>query len=220
MKKINLIEAIIGFLASDLAGDQKGQYHPEEIKTWMNSAFNKIIYNAWKNGKKYNEFSQLDAWSKTYVCAVTSQAGTKVHVLLPFAPIQLPENAGIRQVSDTASPQNVLVPIEATAAVVFAELEVNEMDSTPTYSLEQNYMSTGAGEPSHLLRLDKLPIAPTALITSVDVLLVQNLDQIDDYDDLSIPENGEDDLMRMVLDIMSKKPKADTSNDMYNDKTT
>lgn len=217
MKKINLIEVIQSFLASDNAGDFKGMYHPEEIKVWLTSAFNRIIYNAWKNGKKYNEFSQLDAWSKTYVCVVEGQVGAKAHVLLPFAPIQLSDGMGIRQISDTDNPLNVFAPTEATSNVIFSELEVETMDSTPTYSLEQNYLSVGAGEASHLLRLNKLPIAPN-LITSIDALLIQNLDQIDDYDDVTVPENGEDDLMRTVIDIMSKKVIPDTANDTVIDK--
>lgn len=214
MKKINLIDNIQSWLASDNAGDLKGQYHPEEIKIWMNSAFNKIIYNAWLNGKKYNESSQIDAWSKVYPCTVSGQSGAKAYALLPFAPVQLPDNGGIRQISNTADPSNVFVPMEATASVVFAELEVETMDSTPTYSLEQNYLSTGAGEASHLLRLAKLPVAPDTLITSIDALLVQNLEQLDDYDDIALPENGEDDLMKMVIDVMRGKPTPDVSNDM------
>jgi len=218
MKKINLIDNIQSWLASDNAADLKGQYHPEEIKVWMSSAFNKLIINAWRNGKKYNEFSLIDAWSKKYACSVASQVGTKAHTLLPFAPVQLPENAGIRQISDTADPSNVFAPMEATAAVVFAELEVQTMDSTPVYSLEQNYLSTGAGEASHLLRLDKLPVAPATLIVSVDALLVQNLDQIDDYDDLALPENGEDDLMKIVIEVMRGKSTPDTANDMVTER--
>jgi len=218
MKKIHLIESISSFLSSDNAGDLKGVYHPEEIKVWMSSAFNSIIYNAWRNGKKYNELSQIDAWSKVYEIDVADQVGKKAHALLPFSPVQLPDNAGIRQISDTADPSNVFAPMEATAGVVFAALEVNDADSTPVYSLEQNYLSTGAGEASHLLRLDKLPIAPATLITSIDALLVQNFDQIDDYDDMSLPENGEDDLMKMVIEVMRGKLTPDTSDDMVIDK--
>lgn len=214
MKKINLVENIQSWLSSDNAGDMKGMYHPEELKIWMATAFGKIIYNAWKNGKKYNEFSQIDAWSKVYACVVAGQVGTKAYALLPFAPVQLPDGMGIRQISDTADPANVFAPMEATAGVVFAELEVNTMDSTPTYSMEQNYLSTGAGEASHLLRFDKLPVAPDTLITSVDALLVQNIEQLDDYDDVALPENGEDDLVKMVIEVMRGKSVPDTSNDM------
>jgi hypothetical protein len=44
-------------------------------------------------------------------------------------------------------------------------------------------------------------------------MMVQNLEQMDDFDDISIPENGEDGIMRAVLDIMSKKPVPDNAND-------
>ena len=212
MKKQNLVDAIQGFLASDAAGDAKGMYHPEEIKVWMNSAFNAIIYNAWRNGKKFNEFSQIDAWSKTYEVSLV-QVGTTGHAFLPFAPVALPDGMSIRQIADHDDNSTVFAPMEATANVVFAELEVNTMDQTPTYWMEQNNLNTGAGEESHLLRLGKLPVAPATVITDLDVMMVQNLEQMDDFDDISIPENGEDGIMRAVLDIMSKKPVPDNAND-------
>jgi hypothetical protein len=212
MKKIHLIEAIQSFLMSDNAGDLKGMYHPEEIKVWMNSAFDTIIYNAWRNGKKYNEFSQIDAWSKTYEVTLV-QVGATGHAFLPFAPVALPDGMGIRQVADHDDNSTVFAPMEATANVVFAELEVNTMDAIPTYWMEQSNLNTGAGEESHLLRLAKLPVAPAILITALDVMMVQNLEQMDDFDDISIPENGEDSILRAVLDILSKKPVPDTSND-------
>ena len=157
MTKQNIIETIIDFLASDNAGDSKGQYHPAIVEVHLANVFNQAIYNAWLNGKKFSDFSQLDAWSRTYSCSVVGQSGTKAHALLPFAPVQLPDGMGLRQVNDTDNPGNVFAPIEATANVVFAELEVNTFDTTPTYSLEQNNLSTGAGEKSHLLRLGKMP---------------------------------------------------------------
>lgn len=211
MKKINLIEAITGWLASDLAGDAKGKYHPEEIKIHLNNVFNKSIYAAWLNGKKYSDFSQLDAWSKSHVCLITGQSGAKAYALLPFAPVQLPDGAGIREVRDHANNTNVFAPVEATAGVVFAELDVNTMDSTPTYYLEQSNVNVGAGEKSHLLRLDKLPVP--ASITSVDVLMVQNIEQMDDFDDVVMPAGSEDDLVRQVIDLMMRKPSPDTNND-------
>ena len=208
MKKIHIIEAVQSFLASDNAGDSKGMFHPEEIKTHLNSVYNQAVYNTWLNGRKFSDFSQLDAWSKTYECVIVTQT----HILLPFAPIQLPDGMGIRQVCDHDDNTNVFAPIEATANVVFAELEVNTMDDTPTFRLEQNNLSTGAGEESHLLRLEKLPIAPD-LITSVDVMMIVPFDVVDDYDDVAIPSGSEDGLIRQVIDLMSKKPIPDTLND-------
>jgi hypothetical protein len=213
MKKINLVEVIQSFLASDAAGDQKGMYHVEEIKVWMNAVFGDIIYNAWKNGNKFSDFSQLDAWSKPYVCAVVGQTGTKAHVLLPFAPVNLPNGLGVQSVYDHNDSSVMFAPIESDAQIIFAELEVDTMDSTPTYVLQQNNLSTGEGEASHMLLLDKLPVAPLTLITEIDAMLITPFDVIGDYDDISLPENGENNMMRAVLDVMSKKPIPDISAD-------
>jgi hypothetical protein len=214
MKKIHLIETISDFLASDSAGDSKGVYHPEIIKQHINNVFNQLIYNTWLNGKKYSDFSQLDAWSKTYTLTVLAQAGASAYCMLPFAPVQLPDGNGIRQICDHVDNGNVFAPIEATSNVVFAELEVDQMDDTPTYRLEQNNIwGTEAGMASHLLRLDRLPVAPTPLIISVDMLLIVPFTELDDYDDLVMPEGGEDKMIRQVVDLMSKKPMPDTSND-------
>ena len=212
MKKIHLIETTISFLASDNAGDMKGKYHPEEVKVWLNSAFNQSIYNAWLNGKKYSDFSQLDAWSKVHECAIESQTGTDAYAFLPFAPVQLPDGMGLREVSDHDDNTNVFAPIEATANVVFSALEVDTMDDTPTYRLLQNNVNTGAGEESHMLKLERMPTG-TSAITSIDVMMVGNIEQADDYDEITIPAGGEDVLIKQVLDLMSRKPAPDIAND-------
>ena len=212
MRKIHLIETIISFLATDNAGDMKGKFHPEEIKIWLNSAFNQSIYNAWLNGKKYSDFSQLDAWSKVHECSIESQTGTVAHAFLPFAPVQLSDGMGIREVSDHADNTNVFAPIEATANVVFEALEVDDMDTTPTYRLLQNNLNTGAGEKSHMLKLERMPTGADAII-SVDVMIISSLESHDDYDEISIPAGGEDILIRQVLELMSKKPAPDIAND-------
>lgn len=221
MKKIHIIEAIQSFLASDNAGDSKGMFHPEEIKVHLNNVFNLAVYNTWLNGKKFSDFSQLDAWSKTYTVDVLNQCGARAYCLLPFAPVQLPDMMGIREVRNhylclygaAIGAQWVFAPIEATANVVFDELEVSTMDDTPTFRLEQSNVNIGAGENSHMLWLEKLPVAPDDLITSVDILLIVPLESLDDYDDLAIPSSQEDSLIRQVIDLMVKKPKQDTLND-------
>lgn len=214
MTKQHLIDAVIDFLASDSAGDSKGVYHPEIVKTHLNNAYNQAVYNTWLNGKKFSDFGQLDAWSKTYEVTVSGQVGARAYALLPFAPVQLPDGMGIRQVRDHDDTDVVFAPIEATANVVFAELEVQTMDDTPTFSLEQNDLSTGAGEESHLLRLAKLPLVPIN-ITSIDVMMIVPLDQMDDYDDVVIPAGMEDGLIRQTVELMSKKLMPDTNNDQF-----
>ena len=213
MKKIHIIEAVIDFFDSDQAGERRAKYHPEIVKVHLGNIFNQIVYSTWLNGKKYSDFSQLDAWSRTYDCLVRNQIGKVAYAFLPFSPIQVPDGAGIRQVADHSDSANVFAPIEATANAIFAELEVDLVETTPTYRMEQNNMNTGAGESSHLLRLERLPIAPDPLITSVDVMLLVPIEQMDDYDDIVIPGMQEDTIVRQVIDLMSKKPNPDVAND-------
>ena len=221
MKKIHLIEAITDWFASDLAGDMKSVVHPEIVRTHLYNAFNTLIYNTWINGKKACEFSQLDAWSKTYEVTVQGQCGKRAYCFLPFAPVQLPDGMGIRQLrSHWACPvygqaigaEWLFAPIEATANAIFDELEVSTMDDMPTWRLEQSNLNAGEGEESHMLWLENLPLSP--LISTVDILMVQNLDQMGDYDDIICPAGGEDILVRSVIEIMTKKQKPDTLNDM------
>ena len=212
MTKQNIIEAVIDFFSSDQSSDEKKKYHPSIVSVHLNDAFNQLVYSTWLNAKKFSDFSQLDAWSKTYEIELETQVGLVANALLPFAPMQLPDGAGIRQIADHDDNSNVFAPIELTANVVFAELDVDAMDTTPTYRLEQNSLSTGAGEESHMLRIERLPVTVGA-ITSVDVLMIVPLEQVDDFDDVAMPSGQEDTLIRQTIDLMSKKPKDDTAND-------
>lgn len=222
MKKVQLIEAIIDFLASDAAGDSKGTYHPEIVKVHLSNVYSQLMYNTWLNGKKFGEFSQLDAWSKTYQVTIQDQCGKRAYCLLPFAPVQLPDGMGIRHVrnhwacatyGEVIGRDWLFAPIEATANDIFNELEVADMDDFPTYRLEQNNLSVGAGEESHMLWLENLPEAPN-LLTVLDILMIVPIENLDDYDDLACPAGSEDIMIRQIIELIVRKPMPDTVNDM------
>ena len=228
MKKINLIDAIRDFLASDAAGEAKGMYHEEIVKIHLYNAFNRLIYDTYVAGKKAGEFSQLDAWSRTYEVTVQNQCGTRAYCFLPFAPVQLPDGMGIRRVGshwecpaygEAIGAEWRFAPIEATANDIFSELEVDTMDNMPTFRLEQSNYNVGAGEESHKLILEKLPEAPNQLNT-VDILMVQNLEQMDDYDEVVMPLGGEEMLVDKIIEKILRKPLPDTANDAVNKKVT
>ena len=212
MKVIELVDLIQDYFANDIIGDQKAVYSPNVIIGHLRNVFNQIIYETWEKGKRESDFSQLDAWTRTYTVPVVAVSSTKAYCFLPFTPIQLPDGMGIREVHDHSDETNVFAPIESGANVVFAELEVDAMDSTPTYRLEQNNMFEGDGEPSHILKLERLPVTPA--ITSLDVVMIVNLEQAGDYDDVAIPSGMEDNIIQRVIDVMSHKPpQQDTLND-------
>jgi hypothetical protein len=212
MKVIEYVDLIQDFFANDIVGDQKSVYHPGVIIGHLRDVFRQIIYETWEKGKRESDFSQLDAWCRTYTIDVLDQSGKSAYSFLPITPILLPDGLGIRQVCDNADNTNVFAPIEAGANVVFAELEVDAMDTVPTYRLEQNNLATTDGEVSHILKLDRLPVDPNA-ITKLDVLMVVSLEQLGDYDEAPIPAGEEDNIVQMVIDVMMHKPKPDPTID-------
>ena len=213
MKVIEFVDLVQDYFANDIIGDQKAVYSPNVIIGHLRNVFNQIIYETWEKGKRESDFSQLDAWTRTYTVPLQSQTPTKAYCFLPFTPVQLPDGMGIRSVMDNADNTNVFAPIESGANAIFAELEVDMMDTTPTYRLEQSNLAIGDGEPSHILKLERLPIIPA--ITQVDVVLIVNMEQLGDYDDVALPSGMEDTIVQRVIDVMSHKPpQADTLNDM------
>jgi hypothetical protein len=208
MKKINLIEMVQDFLTGgDAPTDMESQYHPEIIKKYLENAYNQVVYQVWMNGKKFSDYSQLDVWSKVYECTIIGNA-PEGYALLPFAPVQLPNNMGIRQVCSHDDNTNVFAYIEATANVVFAELEVSTLDDTPTFRLEQNNVTTTG---SHILRFEQLPINNP--IDTIDVMMIVPLEEMGDYDDIAMPAGMEDILVKQTVEFLSKKPMQDTVND-------
>ena len=212
MKKIQIVEAVIDYFESDQAGERKMKLHPEMVKVHLNNLFNKVVYNTWLNAKQFSDYSQLDAWSRVYELNVINQVGQRAVANLPFPPMQLPNNAGVRQVSSNEDPGNVFAPIENTANVVFNELEVSTLDSTPTYSLQQR-VTTGAGDISHYLVLEKMPLPGPSQIVVVDALLIVPMEQMDDYDDVVIPGMEEETIVTQLIDVMQNKRNPDTAND-------
>ena len=212
MKRINLIEAVTDFFASDQAGEQKQILHPEIVKVHFGNVYGRLLYDLWLNAKRFSDYSQMDALCKTYEVDLLGESNRKAYAILPFAPVQLPDGAGIRQVCDHDDNSNVLAPIDSTANVVFQELDVDTMDDTHTYRVEMNNLSTGAGEASHKLVIERLPITAGS-IESLDVLMVVPFSEYDDYDDIAIPAEQGDLLVRQVIELLSGKKKPDTTTD-------
>jgi len=222
MKKINLVDVIVDFLASDQPGDMVSQYHPEIIKKYIENAFNQVVYQVWLNCKKFSDYSQLDAWTKTYTLQLYngSLAGGVVsgNLRLPFPPIQLPDNMGIRQVAANEDESILFAYLENSAVGIFNELEVSTIDDTPTFRLEQN--DSGGGSASHILKLAKVPesLYNDPNPTYIDVKMIVPLDKIDDYEDIAMPAGQEDLLVKQTIEFIRNKPPQDTANDQVADR--
>lgn len=216
MKKINLVELVADHLASDMPDDMISQFHPEIIKSALNVAYNQAVYLTWMNGKKFSDYSQLDAWTRTYRIALTELVVTATAVSgnlrLPYPPMQLPNNMGIRQVALAASETIAFAYMENTALAIFSQLDVHSIDTTPYFRLEQN--DSGAGIASHILKIGKIPIAYNAAPLNVDIKMIVPLDQVGDYDDIAIPAGQEDMLVKQTVEFLRTKLPEDGVNDL------
>lgn len=219
MKKINLVELVSDYLASEMPEDMISQYHPEIIKKFLESAYNQAVYMTWLNGKKFSDYSQLDAWTRTYSLQLYNPivVGTIVNgnLRLPYPPMQLPNNMGIRQVAMTANENIAFAYLDNSAVAIFSELDVMSIDPTPYFRLEQN--DSLAGIETHILKVGKIPIANYVAPpdpTFVSVKLIVPLDRVDDYDDIAIPAGQEDLLVKQVIELLRGKQPEDTVNDM------
>lgn len=224
MKKINLVEMVQDFLASDMPGDMVSQYHPEIIKKYLENAFHQVVYQVWLNSKKFSDYSQLDAWTKTYTLQLYNPAYSgglgSGNIRLPFPPVQLPNNMGIRQVHATDDESVLFAYLENTAVSIFEELEVSSIDLTPTFRLEQN--NTLAGTESHILKLSRIPLTiynVPPVVTYVDVKMIVPLEEIGDYEDIAMPAGQEDTLVKQTIEFLTKKPPQDTLPDMNANRT-
>ena len=217
MKKINLVEMVSDYLASDQPADMVSQYHPEIIKKYLENAFNQAVYQTWFNGKKFSDYSQLDAWTKTYRlelmnAAIVDTLGTG-NLRLPFPPVQLPNNMGIRQVSAYSDESLIFAYLENTAVSIFEELEVSQIDGTPTFRLEQN--NTLTGYETHILKLAKIPMVFYNEFPSYfEVKMIVPLEAIGDYEDVAMPAGMEDMLVKQTIEFLRNKPPQDTLPDM------
>jgi hypothetical protein len=223
MKKQNVVDLVVDFLAGGQPDDMIGQYHPAIIKKYLENAFNQVVYQVWLNCKRFSDYSQLDAWTYSYDDRILISpviAGDRVsgYVRLPYPPMQLPDNMGIRQVSIHRNENIVFAYLDNNAVAIFNELEVSSIDATPTFRLEMN--NSGVGSDSHILRLAKIPLSVYNTYSALDwgvlgiaVKMVVPLDQIGDYDDIAMPAGQEDNLVKQTVEFLRNKPPQDTAPD-------
>lgn len=207
MRKIELVELVLDYLAGgDAPQEVKGKYHPEIIKNHLNTVFNRIVYETYMEGKLHSDYSVLDAWALNYTISITGVSTNTGNVLLPYPPMQLPNNMGILQVAPSTDLTNAFAYRETNANTVFAELEVSAVSTTPTFYLEKN---SAVGVPTHVLKLEKIPSGCTAVL----VKQIVPLEQLDDYEMIGVPAAKADRMVQYVIELLRGKPREDKIND-------
>ncbi len=209
MKKVELQELIQDFLFGDDAPDDvKGQYHDEVILKHMENAFNAVVQQSWYESKTTSDYSVLDAWARNYEVAITDLADNAGNVILPFPPMQLPDNRGIVQVTPSDDLTNPFMYLETNSQGVFAALEVSTVMTNPDFYLEQNPSSIDNVN-THRLVVSKVPDG----VTDVLVKMIVPLSRVDLYDEVVMPAGKEDMIVRGVIELLQGKPVGDTRND-------
>jgi len=209
MKKVELQELIQDFLTGgDAPDDVKGQYHDEVILKHMENAFNAIVQMTWRESKMNSDYSVLDSWARNYEVTISDLSGNAGNVILPYPPMQLPDNMGILQVTPTDDLANPFAYLETNSQGVFAALEVSTVMLGPEFYLEQNPSSVDNVD-THRLVVSKVPDG----VTEVKVKLIVPLSKVDLYDEVPIPAGKEVLIVQGVISLLRGKPIGDTVND-------
>ena len=203
MKKVELQELIQDWLTGgDAPSDVKGRYHDEVILNHMENAHGAIVEQTWREAKSSADYSVLDSWARNYTVAITGSLA-----ILPYPPMQLPDNMGILQVTPSNDLTNPFAYLETNSQGVFAVLEASSVLLNPTFYLEQNPTSTDNTD-THQLVLANVPGGVTELL----VKMVVPLSEIDLYDTVAIPAGKEGLMVQAVIGLLRGKPMEELTN--------
>ena len=122
--------------------------------------------------------------------------------VMPFPPVKLPEELGIRMICPEDDPTNPFAHVDNNSQAVFAALEVGTIDSVPTYSLEKM-----DGNEYRVYYPDDITTS------EVTMLLVLPFSQYDDYDELPMPAGKDMSVFDGVVQRLREKPQEYTVND-------
>jgi len=203
MTKEVLTKLVIRFLTGgDNVADTLSKYHPAEVEKYIEMAFNSVIYQICLNAISYNDFGQLDAYCKSFsnVPVICDELRDEYYSILPVSIINLPKNRGIRFISPMKDQRNQFVDRENNASDIYDELEVGMMPDMITYYRENvklfydNRMTQELAENGVLQKL------------------IPAYSEWSDEDELPIPGGKDMDIVRTVIELLSKKPNEDLSD--------
>lgn len=205
MRKIELIDLVLDNLAGgDAPDDVRGRYHREIISNLLDTAFSKLVNQTFFDAKNYSDYSVLDSWAKNYSLVITNEA-----VRLPYPPIQLPGNLGIRQVTPDGDLTNAFAYRDTNANAVFAALEVGSVSTKPTFYIEMETATMSGQQTPQVLKLGQIPDG----CTQVNVKMIVPFKELDDYDKVALPAGAEETLLAFAIEGLRTKAPEDTIND-------
>lgn len=205
MKKQELIELVEARLsAGDATADVKARFHGNILALHIAAIYNRLIFDTYVEGKTHQDFSQLDAFAKNFrAIDILDDAdrGLKYSVL-PFPPVRLPENLGIRMIIPEDDPTNPFAHVDNNSQAVLSTLDVGVVDTVPEFWIEK-----------HDDNKYRVYYRNTAAITTVAILMLLPLTQYGDYDDVPMPSGRDLDVVDMIVERLGSMGPQDTNND-------
>jgi len=209
MKKIELVEMIADYLqGGDAPIEVKGKYHPAILEKWVESVYNELIFQTASGAldpkNDQTDFSQLDTFASMYrdIDVLNDTDRSLKYSVLPFPPVKLPEDLGIRMVCPNDDMENPFAHVDNTSQPIFAALEVGTVDTVPIFWIEKQSDYTY-----------RIYFKNSGTVAKVAMLLIVPLSQYDDFDEVPMPAGKDKLVLDMVIDALMRKPQPDNIND-------
>ncbi len=196
MKKIELIELIEHNLAGgDTVVDLRGKYDPRIISYHIGLVFNQIFYDTFNMNP-----TGLDLYAQEYTVDVSKATSGEYYSDLPVSLVQMPKNAGIRQIrgSGLLEDSETFKPTTTTQASVLARGDLGEFSTDIWFYVR--------GTQIFYVFMD-------VNITKVKMLILVPFQDLDDDTEIYIPSGKETDLFQLVVQSLSNMKPEDTRND-------
>jgi len=202
MTKRQLIDLLKHRLAGgDCPQELKGKYHPEILAKHISLAHNYLLKTvAYREAEQTGDFGLLDAYTKTYIIDVLfDDLRKEYYSLIPIKIVDLPENRGIRFLSDVENQSIQYIYRSNNSEDIYNNLDVSKVSKRTRYYRER----------------DKVYYRGVIIEMKEQVLakLIPDFDSLEDEDDVSIPSAYGKLIFDLVFQSMSGMPMEKVSND-------
>lgn len=201
----------------DPTADMMGRFHPLIVEKEVDVAYESLLQSLFSQNIKGGNYSALDAYTRTFpskqypdpVYVLKDEIRNEYYAELPKPVIVLNSvnegsgNYGIRLVSLVQGQASAFIPIDNNALTVFSGLEVNRINTIPTYYVEGNkvfFNFTDLNAPKEVL----MKIVPTFSF-------------LDDDDFVTMPEFMTKAGMLSVSDMVYERMISEPPEKMTND---
>lgn len=206
MTKAQWIALVVDNLAGgDCPDELQGRYHPEIIAKYVEIAFDTMLNrNATQKENKQDELG-MDSWkydsmTKVYFQEIKKdERRNRFYSELPVNIIDITNNGGIRMISPAKEELSAFVPRRLNDSFIMGDLDVSCQKGLITYTLESKRVYY-AGDIDCNWK-------------EVMMKLAVRFDDLDDDDDITIPNGRSGEVFDLVWTWMRKKLPEDIVND-------